>query len=70
MMKQLTLNAPFTLRGKGLHSGMEITATFNPAPDNFGYRFKRVDLEGQPEIEAVAENVIETTRGTVLGKKE
>ena len=69
-MKQLTLNAPFTLRGKGLHSGMEITATFNPAPDNFGYRFKRVDLEGQPEIEAVAENVIETTRGTVLGKKD
>lgn len=67
-MKQLTLNAPFSLKGKGLHSGMEITATFNPASDNFGYKFKRVDLEGQPEIEAVAENVIETTRGTVLGK--
>lgn len=67
-MKQLTLNAPFTLSGKGLHSGMEITATFTPAPENRGYRFRRIDLEGQPEIEALAENVVETTRGTVLGK--
>ncbi len=67
-MKQLTLQAPFTLSGKGLHSGMDITATFLPAEDGRGYRFRRVDLEGQPEIEAVAENVIETTRGTVLGK--
>lgn len=69
-MKQLTLNAPFTLSGKGLHSGLEITATFLPAPENYGYKFRRIDLEGQPEIEAVAENVIETTRGTVLGKKD
>ncbi len=67
-MKQLTLQAPFTLSGKGLHSGMDITATFLPAEDGRGYRFRRDDLEGQPEIEAVAENVIETTRGTVLGK--
>lgn len=69
-MKQLTLNAPFTLSGKGLHSGLEITATFLPAPDNHGYKFRRTDLEGQPEIEALAENVVETTRGTVLGKKD
>lgn len=69
-MKQLTLNAPFSVKGKGLHSGMEITATFNPAPDNFGYKFKRTDLEGQPEIDALAENVVETTRGTVLGKND
>lgn len=67
-MKQLTLQAPFTLSGKGLHSGMEITATFNPAPDNHGYRFRRIDVEGCPEIEALAENVVDTTRGTVLGK--
>ena len=67
-MKQLTLQAPFTLSGKGLHSGMEITATFNPAPDNHGYRFRRTDVEGCPEIEALAENVVDTTRGTVLGK--
>lgn len=67
-MNQLTLKAPFTLSGKGLHSGLDITATFTPAPVGTGYRFRRVDLEGQPEIEAVAENVVDTTRGTVLGK--
>lgn len=67
-MKQLTLQAPFTVSGKGLHSGLEIKATFLPASDNYGYRFRRTDLEGQPEIEGVAEIVVETTRGTVLGK--
>ena len=69
-MKQLTLKAPFSLSGKGLHTGMEITATFLPAPDNTGYKFRRVDLEGQPEIDALAENVVDTTRGTVLGKND
>ncbi len=67
-MNQLTLKAPFTVKGKGLHSGLEITAVFQPAPENFGYKFKRVDLEGQPVIDALAENVVETSRGTVLGK--
>lgn len=66
-MNQLTLNAPFTVKGKGLHSGLEITATFNPAPENTGYVFRRVDLEDKPEIKALAENVVDTTRGTVLG---
>ncbi|MDE6008176.1 MAG: UDP-3-O-acyl-N-acetylglucosamine deacetylase, partial [Muribaculaceae bacterium] len=70
MMKQLTLKAPFSVKGKGLHSGLEISATFQPAPDNYGYKFKRVDLEDQPVIDALAENVVETTRGTVLGKKD
>lgn len=69
-MQQLTLSAPFTVKGKGLHSGLNITATFQPAPENTGYRFRRIDLEGMPEIEAVAENVVETTRGTVLGRKD
>ncbi len=69
-MKQLTLKAPFSVKGKGLHSGLEISATFQPAPDNHGYKFKRVDLEDQPVIDALAENVVETTRGTVLGKKD
>ena len=67
-MEQLTLKSPFSVKGKGLHSGMEITAEFKPAPVNHGYRFKRIDLEGEPVIEAVAENVVDTTRGTVLGK--
>ena len=69
-MNQMTLAAPFTLKGKGLHTGIEITATFRPAPENHGYKFRRTDLEGQPEINAVAENVVDTTRGTVLGKND
>ncbi len=69
-MNQLTLKAPFTVKGKGLHSGLEITAVFQPAPANHGYKFRRIDLEDKPIIDAVAENVVETTRGTVLGKKD
>lgn len=69
-MNQLTLAAPFSVSGKGLHSGLNIKATFNPAPENSGYKFKRTDLEDAPVVDAVAENVIDTTRGTVLGKKD
>lgn len=69
-MRQLTLKAPFTVSGKGLHSGKEITAVLKPAPVNHGYKFKRVDLEGEPVIDALAENVVDTTRGTVLGKND
>lgn len=67
-MNQLTLKAPFTLEGKGLHTGQEVTATFCPAQANTGYKFRRMDLEGQPVIDAVAENVVDTSRSTVLGK--
>jgi UDP-3-O-[3-hydroxymyristoyl] N-acetylglucosamine deacetylase/3-hydroxyacyl-[acyl-carrier-protein] dehydratase len=67
-MNQLTLKDSFTVSGKGLHSGVEITATFKPAPANHGYKFKRIDLEGEPIIDAVAENVVETVRNTVIGK--
>ena len=69
-MEQLTIKAPFSVKGKGLHSGKEITAVFNPAPVNHGYKFKRIDLEDQPVIDALAENVVDTTRGTVIGKKD
>ncbi len=67
-MKQITLKAPFAVNGKGLHTGKIINAEFNPAPDNFGYKFQRTDLEGEPIIEALAENVLSTTRGTVIAK--
>lgn len=67
-MNQLTLNSEFSVSGKGLHSGVDITAIFKPAPENYGYKFKRVDLEGEPVIDALAENVVDTRRGTVLGK--
>ena len=69
-MKQLTLNAPFSVHGKGLHTGMVIDAEFLPAPDNHGYKIQRTDLEGQPTIDAVAENVVQTERGTVIARGE
>ncbi|MBR4297789.1 MAG: UDP-3-O-acyl-N-acetylglucosamine deacetylase, partial [Bacteroidaceae bacterium] len=65
-MKQKTLKESFSLSGIGLHTGLKLTVTFNPAPECFGYKIQRVDLEGQPIIDAVAENVIDTSRGTVV----
>ena len=69
-MKQQTLKSSFTLQGKGLHTGLDIEITFLPAPENHGYKIQRVDLDGQPVLDAVAENVINTQRGTVLGKND
>ncbi|MCD8296202.1 MAG: bifunctional UDP-3-O-[3-hydroxymyristoyl] N-acetylglucosamine deacetylase/3-hydroxyacyl-ACP dehydratase [Prevotella sp.] len=68
MLKQNTLKGSFALCGKGLHTGLSLTVTFNPAAENTGYKIQRIDLEGQPVIDAIAENVIDTQRGTVLGK--
>ena len=68
MMKQCTLKGSFSLCGKGLHTGLSLTVTFNPAPENTGYKIQRIDLEGMPVIDAIAENVIDTQRGTVLAK--
>ncbi len=70
MSKQKTLKGSFSLYGKGLHTGLSLTVTFNPAPENTGYKIQRIDLEGQPIIDAVAENVVDTQRGTVLAKGE
>lgn len=70
MQKQNTLADSFSLEGKGLHTGLNIHITFNPAPENHGYKIKRTDLPEQPIIDAVAENVINTQRGTVIGKKD
>ena len=67
-MKQKTLKGSFSLCGKGLHTGLSLTVTFNPAPENSGYVIQRIDVESMPIIEAIAENVIDTQRGTVLGK--
>ena len=68
MSKQKTLKGSFSLCGKGLHTGLSLTVTFNPAPENTGYKIQRIDLDGMPTIQAIAENVIDTQRGTVLGK--
>ena len=69
-MKQKTLKGSFSLFGKGLHTGLNLTVTFNPAPENTGYKIQRIDLEGEPVIDAIAENVVDTQRGTVLAKGE
>ena len=68
MDKQNTLKGSFSLCGKGLHTGLSLTATFNPAPENSGYKIQRIDLEGMPVIDAIAENVVDTQRGTVICK--
>ena len=68
MLKQTTLKGSFALCGKGLHTGLSLTVTFNPAAENTGYKIQRIDIDGQPVLDAVAENVVETTRGTVIGK--
>jgi UDP-3-O-[3-hydroxymyristoyl] N-acetylglucosamine deacetylase / 3-hydroxyacyl-[acyl-carrier-protein] dehydratase len=68
MLQQQTLNGPASFSGVGLHSGNRVTMTFLPAPPNSGIRFRRVDLEGRPEIEARVEHVVETNRSTTLAK--
>ena len=68
MPNQRTLKKDFSVAGKGLHTGLQITATFLPAEPNTGYRFIRTDLEGRPVIPALADHVHQTERGTVLDK--
>jgi UDP-3-O-[3-hydroxymyristoyl] N-acetylglucosamine deacetylase/3-hydroxyacyl-[acyl-carrier-protein] dehydratase len=65
--KQRTLTKEISLNGKGLHSGINVTITFKPAPANHGFKFCRTDLPGRPVIDALAENVTDTSRGTTLG---
>ena len=68
MVKQKTIKQEVTLKGVGLHTGKEVTMTLKPAPVNNGYTFVRVDLEGHPVIEADANYVVNTQRGTNLEK--
>lgn len=70
MLKQKTLGGSFSLYGKGLHTGLNLTVTFNPADENYGYKIQRIDLPGAPLISVIAENVVETTRGTVVANGE
>ena len=68
VLNQQTLNRPATFSGIGLHSGNRVNMTLLPAPANSGVRFRRVDLDGKPEIEARVENVGETNRSTTLAR--
>ena len=66
--KQRTLAAALTFKGKGLHTGLQVTMTVNPAEENHGITFRRVDLEGAPEVPALCEFVVDTSRGTTIEK--
>jgi len=68
--KQRTLAGEISLNGKGLHTGVNVKITFKPAPANHGYKFCRVDLPGMPVIDALAEHVADTSRGTTLVQNE
>ena len=66
LVQQRTIKQPITISGIGLHTGVSTNLTFKPAQINYGTRFRRVDLPGQPEIPALVDNVTEVARGTTL----
>jgi UDP-3-O-[3-hydroxymyristoyl] N-acetylglucosamine deacetylase/3-hydroxyacyl-[acyl-carrier-protein] dehydratase len=66
--KQRTLKSQVTISGVGLHTGATANLTLCPAQENFGYKFQRIDIEEQPIIEADCDLVVDTARGTTLGK--
>jgi UDP-3-O-[3-hydroxymyristoyl] N-acetylglucosamine deacetylase / 3-hydroxyacyl-[acyl-carrier-protein] dehydratase len=68
VVKQKTLANSFIIEGKGLHTGVKVTMNFLPAPENHGFKFKRVDLKNQPIIDADVDLVVDTSRGTLLEK--
>ena len=70
MKKQRTIQKAVSLSGVGLHTGKVVTLTFNPAPENHGHKFQRVDLVGQPLVNADVSRVISTTRGTTIKSDE
>ena len=65
---QTTIKSPISLDGVGIHTGKNVKLTFNPAEADTGYVFKRVDLDGNPLIEALSKYVVNTQRGTTLEK--
>ena len=64
--KQKTIKQPVKVSGVGLHTGNEVTLTFKPAPDNYGIKFKRIDLNNEILVDADVDNVVDTSRGTAL----
>jgi UDP-3-O-[3-hydroxymyristoyl] N-acetylglucosamine deacetylase/3-hydroxyacyl-[acyl-carrier-protein] dehydratase len=68
MIRQTTIKDPVTISGVGLHTGKFVNLTFRPAPVNHGFKFRRIDLEGQPLIDADVDNVVDTSRGTTLSQ--
>jgi len=66
--KQRTIREPVTISGVGLHTGNKSNMTFKPAPEDYGIRFVRIDMEGRPEIPADIDHVIDISRGTTIAK--
>ena len=64
--KQKTIKNSISLSGVGLHTGEKATVTFKTAPENHGFVFQRVDIEGQPTIKADCDLVVDTSRGTTI----
>ena len=64
--KQRTIKESVSVSGIGLHTGQNVTLTFKPAPENHGCKFKRIDLEGEPIVDADVKFVTDTARGTTL----
>ena len=65
-LKQHTIKKPVTLSGVGLHTGVDVNMTFLPANPNHGIKFQRVDLEGEPIVDADVDNVVDLSRGTTI----
>jgi UDP-3-O-[3-hydroxymyristoyl] N-acetylglucosamine deacetylase/3-hydroxyacyl-[acyl-carrier-protein] dehydratase len=70
LVQQRTIRQPVSLTGVGLHTGAPCTMTFRPAPENYGIRFRRVDMGGSPEIPADVDHVIDVARGTTIAVGE
>jgi UDP-3-O-[3-hydroxymyristoyl] N-acetylglucosamine deacetylase/3-hydroxyacyl-[acyl-carrier-protein] dehydratase len=66
LVQQRTIRQPASMSGIGLHTGSLSTMTFRPAPENFGIRFRRVDLGGAPEVPADVDHVVDISRGTTI----
>ena len=64
--KQQTLKGPITFSGKGLHTGVRVTMTVRPAEADRGIVFRRIDLDGTPEVPALCDYVTDTSRGTTI----
>ncbi|MGV3509401.1 MAG: bifunctional UDP-3-O-[3-hydroxymyristoyl] N-acetylglucosamine deacetylase/3-hydroxyacyl-ACP dehydratase, partial [Sphingobacteriaceae bacterium] len=67
-IKQRTIKTEITISGTGLHTGQSVNMTFKPAPENHGYKFRRIDIDGQPIVEADVDNVTDTSRGTNIAQ--
>lgn len=67
-VKQKTIKSEVSVKGVGLHTGANVTLTFCPAPDNHGFKFQRIDLPGEPIVDADCDNVTDTARGTTISQ--